>query len=126
MITEIDYNTAVDLATNYKNKNKATFILFKEEHCEWCAEFIPDVIEKVAVDFAQDIDFYIVPTRDGQLFPQSQTPVTFIFVPGNCPNEMPLIRPGAADIGNVASDLRRVVDSMKNGLDLNTPRLPGF
>ena len=124
MITEIAYSQAVELAETYKERNKVTLILFKEEHCEWCNEFIPEVLEKVAVDFADDVDFYIVPTREGQLFPQSQTPVTFIFVPGECKNTMPLIRPGAADIGNVSSDLRRVVESMKHGYDLDQPRLP--
>jgi hypothetical protein len=120
----ITYKEAVNLAETYKDKNKATFILFKEEHCEWCNEFIPEVLEKVEPDFSKDIDFYIVPNSNGQLFPQAQTPVSFIFVPGKCPNKMPLIRPGAADIGNVSSDLRRVVDSLHNGLDLNSPRLP--
>lgn len=124
MITEISYSQAVQLAETYKERNKVTLILFKEEHCEWCNEFIPEVLEKVAVDFAEDVDFYIVPTREGQLFPQAQTPVTFIFVPGECKNTMPLIRPGAADIGNVSSDLRRVVESMKHGYDLDQPRLP--
>jgi len=124
MIKEITYKEAVRLAETYKDRNKVTFILFKEEHCEWCNKFIPEVLEKVAVDFAKDIDFYIVPTSEGQLFPQAQTPVSFIYVPGKCTNKMPLIRPGAADIGNVSSDFRRVVDSLHNGLDLNSPRLP--
>jgi len=126
MINEITYQEAVDLASSYKDRNKVTVIIFKEEHCEWCADFIPNVMDKAAIEFSNDVDFYIVPTRDGQLFPQSQTPVTFIFVPGNCPNVMPLIRPGAADLGNVSSDLRRVIDSMHSGLDLDQPRLPTF
>ena len=124
MIKEISYKEAVRLASNYKNSNKVTLIIFKEEHCEWCTEFIPNVMAKAAVEFANDVDFYIVPTREGQLFPQAQTPVTFIFVPGECKNTMPLIRPGAADLGNVSSDLRRVVESMKHGYDLDQPRLP--
>ncbi len=124
MIKEINYKEAVNLAETYKDKSKVTFILFKEEHCEWCNEFIPDVLEKVSVDFAKDIDFYIVPDSKGQLFPQAQTPVSFIYVPGKCPNKMPLIRPGAADIRDVSSDLRRVVNSMHDGLDLNSPKLP--
>lgn len=119
MIKEISYKEAVNLAETYKDKNKVTFIMFKEEHCEWCNEFIPDVIEKVAIDFEKDIDFYIVPNSNGQLFPQAQTPVSFIYVPDKCPNKMPLIRPGAADIRDVSSDLRRVVNSMQNGLDLD-------
>lgn len=121
---EITYDQALELSKTYKDKNKITFILFKDEDCPWCNEFIPEVLEKVIPDFSQHIDFYVVPNFDNNPFPPTTTPVTYIYVPGKCTNTMPLIRPGAADIGNVSSDLRRAVQSMQDGLDLDQPRLP--
>lgn len=124
MIKEITYDQALELSKKYKDKDKITLILFKDEHCPFCNEFIPDVLEKILPDFQQHIDFYIVPNFEGNPFPPPTTPVTYIYVPGKSKNKMPLIRPGAADINNVSTDLRRCVSSLLDGLDLDEPRLP--
>jgi len=123
---EITYSEALELANTYKDKDKVTLIMFKDEHCPYCNDFIPNVMEVMENDFANDIDFYIVPDAKENPFPPTTTPVTYIYVPGKCTNKMPLLRPGAADIFNVSSDLRRVVDSKNNGLDLDEPRTPLF
>jgi len=124
MIREINYNEAVDLASTYKDRDKITVILFKDEHCPYCAEFIPNVVEKISDKYHSDVDFYLVPDKKGQHFPMQITPIAYVFVPGQCPNEMPLVRPGAAEYAAVDADIKRSIESMKTGLDLNsdTPR----
>ena len=92
MMKEITYDQALELSKKYKDKDKITLILFKDEHCPFCNEFIPDVLEKILPDFQQHIDFYIVPNFEGNPFPPPTTPVTYIYVPGKSKNKMPLIK----------------------------------
>lgn len=123
---EITYDQALKLSKTYKDKDKITFILFKDENCPYCNDFIPNVVERMEEEHSKDIDFYLVPTSDGNPFPPTTTPVTYIYVPGKCKNKMPLIRPGAADIYNVNADLLRAIQSKNEGLDLDEPRIPMF
>jgi thiol-disulfide isomerase/thioredoxin len=95
----ISWKEAHEIALNYKEQDKVTLIMFTDENCSVCNEFVPTLPK------LENEHYQVLIVEDGKdmPFPINSTPLGFVYIP-NCPTKMPLTRAGNAPIEIMKGD----------------------
>lgn len=118
---KITWQEAEEKAKHYNSFSKISIFFFVDPICEICNQFIPDIISPLTKKYEDFFDLYIIDDTYGMLFPPTEYPTGYIYIP-NCPNNMPLRRVGDAPKDFVEKDMIRQIKSMNTGKDLEELR----
>lgn len=108
----VSWREAFDVGVNYQHENKVTLIMFVDESCDVCNEFVP----KLAT--IENDQYQVLLVSDGHSMPFTPTsyPTGYVFIP-NCPTQMPLQRLGGAPIDVLLADSRKQIEAFVTGCD---------